>query len=439
MLDLRRQYARIRAEIAAALEQVCETQHFILGPTVADFERASAEFLGAKAGVGCASGTDALWLALAAAKIGPGMAVVTTPFSFFATASCITRVGATPIFADIDPGTLNLDPAQVERCLRQADQPVRALLPVHLFGQCVDNDAFRRLADGYKLVLIEDAAQAFGASWDGRRAGSLGDAAAFSFYPTKNLSAYGDGGLLTTSDPGLAERAALLRNHGSRDRYYHDEIGWNSRLDALQAAVLRVKLNYIESWNQQRRARAATYGQLLAAAGLLLSSPSPNHPNEPKSGSSGAPTNHPNEPKSGSSGAPTNHPNEPKSGSSGAPTEGECGGPVVGGGSRPLAPGAPLSLLTTATKAYHIFHQYVVRALRRDQLRQFLGQRGVATEVYYPVSLHRQKCFAYLGYREGDLPVSEGAAREVLALPMFPELREDEQQYVVDSIAEFYS
>lgn len=374
MLDLQRQYAQIREPVLAAIERVCDSQHFILGAEVEAFEREVAAFTGSTAAVGCASGTDALWLALAAAGIQPGDAVITTAFSFFASASAIVRAGARPVFADVDPRTLNLDPASVEAHLRSQSYKVRALLPVHLYGQCADMDRFGRLAKQYKLAIIEDAAQAIGAAWRGRPAGSLGTAAAFSFYPTKNLSAYGDAGLVTTHDPDLAAHLRRLRNHGSPRRYLHEEFGWNARMDALQAAVLRVKLPHIETWNRQRGDHAARYHSLLQQAGLL--SPQDN---------------------------------------------------------------APVRVLEITPGAQHVFHQYVIRVQRRDELRQFLTDLRIGTEIYYPIPLHLQPCFAYLGYREGDMPESERAARDVLALPMFPELSEEEQRWVVASIAEFYS
>ena len=375
LLDLSRQYAAIRQEILAAVERVCSSQHYILGEEVEAFEHELAAFCGTAEAVGCGSGTDALWLALLAAGMHPGDSVITTSFSFFASASAIVRIGARPVFVDIDPHTLNLDPTQLEAHLRAGKSTqLRALLPVHLYGQCAPMDALQRIADEFQLVLVEDAAQAIGASWDGRRAGSMGAAAAFSFYPSKNLSAYGDAGLVTTNNPDLAARVRRLRNHGSPRRYLHEELGWNSRLDAIQAAVLRVKLPYVERWNRQRRERAATYDRLLTQSGLV---------------------------------------------------------PVTGE--------APVRVLATTPQADHVFHQYVIRARRRDDLRQFLADRKIGSEVYYPIPLHLQPVFAYLGYREGDLPESERAAREVLALPMFPELIEDEQQWVVESIAEFYS
>ncbi|GAC1434115.1 MAG: DegT/DnrJ/EryC1/StrS family aminotransferase [Terriglobales bacterium] len=359
----------------SAVERVCDSQHYILGVEVESLEREVASCTGSAAGIACASGTDALWLALVGAGVEPGDAVITTPFSFFASASAIARAGARPVFVDVDPRTLNIDPAKIKARLQNGGSyKVSALLPVHLYGQCSEMDKIQSIAEEFSLSVIEDAAQAIGASWKKRRAGSMGLAAAFSFYPTKNLSAYGDAGLVTTDDLELAEHLRRLRNHGSPRRYHHDEFGSNSRMDAIQAAILRVKLPHVEQWNKSRRERCEIYNQLLSKAGLT----------------------------------------------------GE-------GSDLPVRP------LDVSPHAYHVFHQFVVRAVRRDELRQFLSDRKIGTEIYYPVPLHLQPCFAYLGYREGDLPESERAAREVLALPMFPELIEEEQRRVVESIAEFYS
>jgi dTDP-4-amino-4,6-dideoxygalactose transaminase len=374
LLDLGRQYRDIRIEVLAAIERVCASQSYVLGPEVEALENEFATFTGVSAAVGCASGTDALWLSLLAAGVQPGDAVVTTPFSFFASASAIVRAGARPVFADIDPRTLNIDPLKVEARLQAGgSSKVRAILPVHLYGQCADVDGLQRLCDEFKLTMIEDAAQAIGATWRGRRAGSLGIAAAFSFYPSKNLSAYGEAGMVTTRDSDFAVHMRRLRNHGSPQRYHHEEFGWNCRMDAIQAAILRVKLPHIEKWNQQRRERAAAYHRLFSEAGLLRSGDS------------------------------------------------------------------PIRELETSPQAHPVFHQYVIRTRRRDDLRKFLSDRKIGTEIYYPLPLHLQPCFAYLGYREGDLPESERAASEVLALPMFPELTAEEQGWVVESVAEFYS
>lgn len=375
MLDLSRQYAPLRQEIMAAIERVVVSQQFILGPEVEALEREVAAFCGTADAVGCSSGTDALWLMLAAVGVQAGDAVITTAFSFFASASAIARAGARPVFLDIDPHTFNLDPQRTERTLAN-DRPrsLKAILPVHLYGQCADIDAFELISKQHAVPILEDAAQAIGAEWRGRRAGSLGMAAAFSFYPTKNLSAAGDAGIVTTSDPELAAHMRRLRNHGSPRRYQHAELGWNSRLDGIQAAILRVKLPHVQTWNRQRRERAATYDLLFTQSGLV----SPD-----------------------------------------------------GRG--------PVRLAAVSPHAEHVFHQYVIRAQRRDQLREFLSARRIGSEIYYPIPLHLQPAFAYLGYREGDLPESERAAREVLALPLFPELTEAEQRWVVESVAEFFS
>ena len=375
LLDLGRQYAAIREEILAAVERVCSSQHFILGAEVEALERELAAFTGAAQAVGCASGTDALWLALTAVGVHPGDSVITTAFSFFASASAIVRAGGRPVFVDVDPHTLNLDPHQLEAHLRAGKSTrLRALLPVHLYGQCADMDALRQLADEFQVAIVEDAAQAIGARWRDARAGSIGALATFSFYPSKNLSAYGDAGLVTTNHAEFADHMRRLRNHGSPQRYLHEELGWNCRLDAIQAAVLRVKLPHVETWNRKRREHAAAYDLLLTQSGLISATGD-----------------------------------------------------------------SPVRVLTRSPHAHHVYHQYVIRAQRRDQLRQFLTDRKIGTEIYYPIPLHLQPVFAYLGYREGDLPESERAAREVLALPMFPELTDEEQQWVVESIAEFYS
>jgi dTDP-4-amino-4,6-dideoxygalactose transaminase len=337
----------------------------------------TAEHLGVAEAIGCASGTDALWLALAAAEIGPGSAVITTPFSFFASVSSILRAGSTTLLSDIDPVTFNLDPAGVENLLKQPQTvPIRALLPVHLYGQCASWPEFKRLGAQYSLTLIEDAAQAWGAGWDGVPAGSLGDIAAFSFYPTKNLSAAGDAGLVTTNRPELAERVRMLRQHGMRQRYHHDEVGWNARMDGFQGAVLNVNLRYIPERNRLRREAALRYHELFEASGLADGAIYPAH---------------------------------------GVVLPKEIAG------------------------AKHVWHQYVIRSARRDELREFLTERQIGSEIYYPVPLHRQKALEFLGYPEGSFPEAERAAREVLALPIFPEIRPDEQERVVGAIAEFLS
>jgi len=382
MLDLKRQYATIREQVREAIDQVCESQSLVLGDEVAALEREISAYLGAASTVGCSSGTDALWLALAGVGVTVGDSFLTTPFTFFASASSIVRCGAHPVFADIDPATFNLSARAVQDVIeRRHPANLKGIMPVHLYGQCVDADAFDAVADAHGLLIVEDAAQAFGATWKGRHAGALGRSAAFSFYPTKNLSAFGDAGAATTSDVDAGERMKRLRNHGAARRYYHEEIGWNARMDGIQGAVLRIKLRYIEQWNQRRSEIAANYDSLLHNAGLA----------------------------------------------------GARGTSICVDMSHPLA------LPATAAEAKHIFHQYVIRAHRRDALREFLQERRIGCEIYYPVPLHLQQCFAYLGYKAGDFPESERACAEVLALPIFPELAEAEQQQVISAIAEFYS
>ncbi len=375
MLDLARQYAPLREELMEALAGVLDSRQFILGGAVESFERAGAAQLGVKHGIGCASGTDALWLALAACGIGSGDAVITTPFSFFASVSAILRAGARAVLADIEPGSFNLDPDKVRAMLgSERGAGVKAILPVHLYGQC--GHFFPGFGQEHGVTVVEDAAQAWGAEWEGVRSGGLGDAAAFSFYPTKNLSAAGDAGMVTTQNDEIAERVRMLRQHGMRRRYHHDEVGWNARMDGFQGAVLSVKLKYIEGWNEARRAAAARYEALFRATGIAEAGPYPQH---------------------------------------------------------------GLVLPFEAHGAKHVWHQYVIRAPKRDALREFLTARGIGSEIYYPVPLHLQEALSSLGYKEGDFPEAERAAREVLALPIFPEIREDEQQAVVAAIAEFLS
>jgi len=375
MLDFSREFAVIREEVLSAIAAVCDTQRFILGPEVERFELAAAAALQTNFAAGCASGTDALWLALAALEIGPGDAVITTPFSFFATVSSILRAGATPLLADIDPQTFNLSPASTKATINiKLNSNIQAILPVHLYGQCVDMDAFATIAAQHELRIVEDAAQSFGATWNGIPSGGLGDLAAFSFYPTKNLAAFGDAGLVTTNDAALDERVRMLRAHGMRRRYFHDEVGWNSRLDTLQAAVLEVKLRRVEAGNHRRREIAALYDSAFTDAGLA--------------------------------------------------------GPDTTAG---------IVLPYTDPRACHVFHQYVIRAPRRDELRAHLTALKIGTEVYYPLPLHQQDSLKSLGYKFGDFPHAERAAAEVLALPIYPELRDDEVETVVEAIRRFYA
>ncbi len=368
--DLTRNYDRVKEEVRVALDRVLETQHFILGPEVDCLEKEIAAYLEVESAVGCASGTDALVLALMSLDLREGDEVITTPFTFFATASCITRNGARPVFADVDPDTYNLD---MNLVMQKITPRTKAVLPVHLFGQMCRLELVKDELKDRGIALIEDCAQAIGAhrmtDKKIRRAGSVGDLGCFSFFPTKNLGCYGDGGMV--SIPGgkeLADRIRSLRVHGSGKTYFHDEVGINSRLDALQAAILRVRLRHLEEWNEERRIVAERYMLLFREKGLL--------------------------------------------GKITPPTEDE--------GNR------------------HVYHQYVVKAERRDELQAYLEERGVATRVYYPLPLHLQHCFSDLGYREGDFPVSEKLAHSVLALPIFPELLPEEQERTVEEIAGFY-
>jgi dTDP-4-amino-4,6-dideoxygalactose transaminase len=370
LLDLQAQYAPLRAEIRAAMDAVCDAQAFILGPLVSDFERQVAAYCGTAEAIGVSSGTDALLAALMALGVGPGDGVVTTPFSFFATAGSIVRLGAVPVFADIDPVTYNLDPAKARTAIDQAASrfpgvTLKALMPVHLFGQCADMDGLMAVAASAGLRMIEDACQAIGAEYPGEtghwRAGAIGDAGCYSFFPSKNLGGFGDGGLVAVQEAALATRLRELRNHGMEPKYYHRHVGGNFRLDALQAAVLAVKLKHLEDWHAGRRANAARYDQLLA------------------------------------------------------------GSPVQ----------TPVAVYRdSGVKNFHIYNQYVVRVPERDRVRQVLTAAAVGCDVYYPVPLHLQECFRALGYKPGDFPVSEQAAAEVLALPVYPELSGAMQDYV---------
>ena len=364
-LDLGREYEAVAEELESAVLAVMRAQQYVLGPAAEAFESDVAGFIGAGYALGVGSGSDAIGLALAALDVGPGDEVVTTPLSFFSTASSIARLGATPVFADIDPGDYLLDP---RRAAEVISERTRALLPVHLYGQCFDFHAFDAIARPAGVAIVEDAAQAIGARRAGISAGTFGDLGCFSFYPTKNLSALGEAGLVTTTDERLAQRVARLRNHGSPRRYEHVEVGWNARLDGMQAAALSVKLRYIGAWNDRRRALAARYDEVLGGLDL----------------------------------------------------DGELTLPVVHPDSE------------------HVFHQYVVRADRRDALRAHLAERGLGTEVYYPSPLHLQPCFESLGHGPGDFPVAERACEEVLALPVYAYLTEEEQDRIVAAIGSFY-
>jgi dTDP-4-amino-4,6-dideoxygalactose transaminase len=381
LLDLKAQFQQIRAEVMPIIEGVCASQQFILGEHVRALEEEVARYSGASFGVGVSSGTDALLLALMALGVGRGDEVITSPFTFFATAGTVARLDARPVFCDIDPVTFNLSAvavrAFIERdCVvrdgalfnRRTGGRIKAIMPVHLYGQSADMDPLLDLARRHSLKLIEDAAQAIGTEYRGRRVGSLGDIGCFSFFPSKNLGAFGDAGLCTCNDPELAEHLRVLRVHGGKPKYYHSFIGGNFRIDELQAAVLRVKLRYLDEWTEGRRRNAAYYDGAFAAAGL----------------------------------------------------------------------GERLATPVAMPGGRHIFNQYVVRAARRDALKKHLSERGIGTEIYYPVPLHLQKCFDYLGLGSGAFPESERAAAETLALPIYPELTEAQLAHVVGAVTEFY-
>ncbi len=360
LLDLEAQNGPLRGAIEAAIHEVVRQNRFIMGPEVSAFEQEAAQAIGVEHAIGVSSGTDALLVALMGLDVGPGDEVITTPFSFFATAGVIHRVGAKPVFVDIEPATFNLDPSQVAA---KVNERTKAILPVHLFGQPCDMNALREAAPG--VPIVEDAAQAIGARADEGPVGALGELACFSFFPSKNLGAFGDGGLVTTNDAKLAEKVRRLRVHGSHPKYFHAMVGGNFRLDALQAAVLRVKLPHLARWTEARRENADRYDRLFAEAAVPVTTP-------------------------------------PRR------VEGHC------------------------------YNQYTIRVERRDELAKHLGEQKIGNAIYYPLPLHQQACFAYLGYREGDLPIAEQAAREVLSLPIYPELGEARQRRVVEAIAAFY-
>jgi dTDP-4-amino-4,6-dideoxygalactose transaminase len=382
LLDLKAQFAQIRSEVMPVIEQVCASQRFILGDHVLGLEAEVAQYCASSAGIGVSSGTDALLLALMALGVGAGDEIVTTPFTFFATAGTIARLGARPVFCDIDPATFNISPRAVQdfvdrQCTVQGGQlinhatggRIKGLMPVHLYGQSADMDPLMAIAQRHGLKVIEDAAQAIGTEYQGVRVGSIGDIGCFSFFPSKNLGAFGDAGLVTTNDADLAESMRVLRVHGGKPKYFHSVIGGNFRIDELQAAVLRVKLKYLDGWTKARQRNAAFYDASFAAAGLADKLKTPH----------------------------------------------------------------------AAKNGRHIFNQYVVRAQNRDALKEFLAKRSIGTEIYYPVPLHLQKCFAYLNHVTGDFPESERAAQETLALPIYPELDQVQLDAVVASIAEFYA
>jgi four helix bundle protein len=385
LLDLKAQYTAIRDEIRAAIDRVADAQQFILGPEVEALEREVAAYSGCAYGIGVSSGTDALLVALMAIDIRPGDEVITTPYTFFATAGSIARLGAVPVFVDIDPLTFNIDPTAIEARITPR---TRVIMPVHLYGQMADMDPIMDIAQRHGLVVIEDAAQAIGSEYKGRRAGSIGHMGCFSFFPSKNLGGFGDGGMVTTNDAALAERIRLLRGHGAHPKYYHKLIGGNFRLDALQAAVLRVKLKYLDDWTAGRQRNAATYRRLFAEAGLTIDPPSC------------------------------------LTAGCHARNKGDC----------TLPPGRVV-LPVEAPDRRHIYNQFVIRVAQRDQVMAALKARQIGHEIYYPVPLHLQECFAYLGQRPGDLPASECAAAETLALPIYPELTDAMLAAVVEAVA----
>jgi len=368
LLDVNRQNGPLWDEIEAAIRAVCDSGRFVHGPDCRQFEADMATYCGTQYAVGCASGSDALLLALMAIGVGQGDEVILPSFTFFATASAVWRLGARPVFVDIEPDTFNIDPEKIEQAITPA---TRAIIPVHLFGRCAQMTAINQIAARCDLAVIEDAAQSIGAAYAGSRAGSLGALGCFSFYPTKNLGAFGDAGMITTDDAQLAEKLRVLRDHGQQPQYHHHVVGVNSRLDTIQAALLRIKLAYLDGWNKQRQANACRYAELFAAAGLdeAIQLPEP-----PESG-------------------------------------------------------------------HQIWNQYTIRVPggQRDALKNHLAEHNIGAAVYYPVPLHRQQCFAALGYGEDSLPQTEGAAREVLSLPIFAELTDAEQQTVVTGIGSFYA
>ena len=374
--DLKSQFSSIEGEVKAALDDLFKTQQFVLGPAVTHLEQVIAQYCQAGHAVGVASGSDALILSLLALGVGPGDEVLVPPFTFFATAGAVSRVGATPVFVDIQEDSYNIDPLQIER---KITPKTKAIIPVHLYGQCADMDPILKITKARGIFVVEDAAQALGSEYRphpsapgqraGQRAGQIGDLGCFSFYPTKNLGAFGDAGMVITHDPALAERVRILRAHGSQPKYIHKWIGMNSRLDSMQAAILLVKFRHLEQWTQERQRKAERYRLLF----------------------------------------------------------------------QDLLPSVPdLRLPTIQYQNRHIFHQYVIRVPQRKQLRQFLSEEGVGTDIYYPLSLHLQECYSFLKHRRGDFPVSEKASEEVLALPIYPELTEEEQMFVVDRIKAFY-
>ncbi len=385
LLDLKAQYRSIEKELKERVSEVLDSQMFILGPEVKALEEELSAYVGAKHAIGVSSGSDALIISLMALQVGPEDSVVTTPFTFFATGGAIARLGAKPVFCDIDPKTFNIDTAKLSELLeieieKKGNSRIKGVIPVHLYGQCVDMNPIRSLAKKYDLFVLEDAAQAVGSEYllgsEVKRAGTLGDLGILSFYPAKNLGACGDAGMVLTNDQTLLDRMRLLRVHGSSNKYMYDILGGNFRMDAIQATVIRVKLKHLDSWIMGRQQKAARYETLFSSAGLVE-----KHPIQ-----------------------------------------------------------TPEAVYRDAgLKYFHSYHQYVIRADDRDDLQRFMREKGVPSAIFYPMPLHLQKCFVYLGYRKGDFPESEKAASEVLALPIYPELSEENQDYVVTTIKDFYA
>jgi dTDP-4-amino-4,6-dideoxygalactose transaminase len=373
LLDLRAQYLTIKDEIKAAIDEVLESQHFILGPKVEELEHNIAAYSGAKYAIGVSSGTDALLVSLMAIDIRPGDEIITSPFTFFSTAGVISRLNAVPVFIDIDPITYNIDPLKIKPAITDK---TKAIIPVHLFGQCADMDPIIEIAKNHNIYVIEDAAQSIGAEYKGKKAGSIGNIGIFSFFPSKNLGGYGDGGMVVTNDQILYEKIKALRVHGSKPKYYHKIVGGNFRLDSLQAAILIVKLKYLDIWSQKRRENANYYDKRFQEIGLKKK----GHIKTPE--------------------------------------------PVY---------------KRSGDKNYHIYNQYTIQSKQRDKLQASLKENGIGTEIYYPLPLHLQECFKDLGYKKGDLPASEEAVFSVLSIPIYPELTPAQKDYIVQKISEFYN
>ncbi|MCB1047708.1 MAG: DegT/DnrJ/EryC1/StrS family aminotransferase [Calditrichaeota bacterium] len=381
LLDLKAQYQTIREETNAAVLEVLESQYFILGPKVKALEEQIAAYTQTQHAIGVSSGTDALLISLMAEGIGPGDEVITTPYSFFATAGCVTRTGATPVFVDIDPVDFNIDPARIEAAITPK---TKAIIPIHLYGQMADMDGVMQVANRHNLCVIEDGAQAIGCEFKNRRAGSIGHYGCFSFFPSKNLGGAGDGGIVVTNDPKRAETLSIMRVHGGKPKYYHRVIGGNFRLDAIQAAVLLVKLQKLDQWTEGRQKNADLYRAKLKAAGLVVDPASLDSTTLDMTGRRG------------------------------------------------------VALPKEFADRRHIYNQFVLRTDRREELRAFLTERGIGNEVYYPVPFHEQDCFQYLGYKKGQFPISEVAATQSIAVPIYPELNDAQIQEVVNAIAEFH-